>query len=95
MYKTIARVAAIATGSLLLAGTVAIATATPRSQGAGPRPMSFAALEQKAIAMGIRPTELKIGYRTAEIDGRDRDGREVEIKLDPRSGEVLRRKFDD
>ncbi|WP_326525232.1 PepSY domain-containing protein [Sphingomonas sp.] len=95
MSLSITRVAAIATGSLLLAGTAPVDSATAQPRASAAPSMSFATLEQKAIGMGIRPTELKIGRRVAEIEGRDGQGREVEVKLDPRSGQVLSRKFDD
>lgn len=95
MHKSITRVAAIAIGSMLLAGSGTVSAAHKgRSQARPPATMTFAALEQRAIAMGIRPTELKIKYRTAEIEGRDANGRKVEIKLDPGTGAVLEREFD-
>lgn len=98
MRTSIARIAAIATGSLILAGTAGIGAAPARPGAAPARPqaaITFAALERRALAMGIRPTELKIKRMTAEIEGRDAQGRKVEVTIDPRSGQVLNREFDD
>lgn len=98
MRKPLARVPVIATAAVLLAGVTAIgaASAHPDAGSTDGRPaMSFATLEQHALKLGIRPSELKIEYGLAEIEGRDADGRKVEIKLDARTGATLRREFDD
>jgi hypothetical protein len=97
MRKSIIRVAIVAAGTLLVAGH-AIGAAPARSDAApaASQPsMTFAALEDRAIALGIRPTELKIKGRTAEIEGYDASGRKVEVTIDPRSGAVLNRELDD
>lgn len=98
MRKPLTHVPVIATAAILLAGATTIGAASAQSH-AGPTDqqssMSFAALEQHAHKLGIRPSELKIEYGLAEIEGRDADGRKVEVKLDARTGATLRREFDD
>lgn len=97
MRKSIVSAVTVAAATLLLAGH-AIGAAPGRSgaaPAASPPSMTFAALEDRAIALGIRPTELKIKGGTAEIEGRDADGRQVEVTIDPRTGAVLNREIDD
>ncbi|MBC9033725.1 PepSY domain-containing protein [Sphingomonas sp. JC676] len=92
------RVAAITVAPLLIAApgaTGAAAHPNRTAQLAQPAPITFAGLERRAIARGLRPTELKIKAHTAKIEGRDSQGREVEIRLDLRTGEVLHRELDD
>jgi hypothetical protein len=55
-------------------------------------PMKLPAIEARAVALGVRPTEIEIEGMIAEVEGTDAQGRQVELKLDRRTGEVLHRK---
>lgn len=91
-------VPAVAASAVVLVATATIGTSSfspVTAQARQQSSMTFAALERRATALGIRPTELKIKDRLAEIEGWDRDGRKVEVKIDTQSGEVLHREFDD
>lgn len=97
MRKSIVRAAIVTAATLLVAGhAIGAVPARPDAAPAASQPsMTFAALEDRAIALGIRPTELKIKGRTAEIEGYDASGRKVEVTIDPRSGAVLNCELDD
>lgn len=103
MRKTIVRAVVLSAAAFALAGPSLIGAAPMRSYkgqayngpARAPKSMSFAALERRATDMGIQPTELKVKYRVAEIEGWDSQGRKVEVKLDPATGQVFRHGFDD
>jgi hypothetical protein len=96
MSKFIPHAAALA--AIVLFGPSGVSAESPRSQPAqavrDQGTMTFSALEQQAIGLGVRPVELKIGRRTAAIKGRDRHRRQVELMLDPSNGAVLAREFE-
>jgi len=52
--------------------------------------MSVAAIAAKAEAAGYVVREVERDDGCYEINGRDRDGRRVEIDLNPRTGEIVR-----
>ena len=91
------RAATLTAAATLLAAPAAWLAASARQAGAAApvAPMTFARLEQRAIALGVRASELKIKTRTAEVEGRDASGRKVELTLDSRTGKVLHRDYDD
>jgi uncharacterized membrane protein YkoI len=57
--------------------------------------LSLAEIERRATATGIRVTEIEVKDRLVEVEGRDAQNREVELKMDRRSGEILSRKIED
>ncbi len=81
----------IAAACLSLA-TPSIATAQTQQAAA---PLSLGALEQRLAADGFRIVEIERYANSVEVKGYDRTGQCVEMYLDPRTGEVLRRERDD
>lgn len=69
-----------------------IATAQTRQAAA---PLSLGVLEQRLAADGFRIVEIERYANSVEVKGYDRTGQCVEMYLDPRTGEVLRRERDD
>jgi hypothetical protein len=72
-------------------GSVAIAAAPA---GTTPDLLSLGDLEQRMVAQGITIKEIELKQLVAEIEGKDAQGRKVELVVDRRSGEVLARKPD-
>ena len=70
-------------GLTLLAMPLSAAPAKPAV------PMQLPAIQARAIALGIQPTEFEIKGMIAEVEGTDAQGRKVELVLDRRTGEVL------
>ncbi|MGH8178353.1 MAG: PepSY domain-containing protein [Steroidobacter sp.] len=62
---------------------------------AGEKTLSVAELESRVQAQGIKLTEMEIEGLLLEVEGRDAEGREVELVLDRRTGEILSKRFDD
>jgi hypothetical protein len=56
--------------------------------------MSLGDLESRMTAQGITIHEIELRERVAEIEGRDAQGRKVELLVDRRSGEILSQKLD-
>lgn len=59
-----------------------------------PNLLSLGDLEQRMAAQGITIKEIELKQLVAEIEGKDAQGRKVELMVDRRSGEVLSRKPD-
>ncbi|MBB6093590.1 hypothetical protein HNQ60_002471 [Povalibacter uvarum] len=59
-----------------------------------PNLLSLGDLEQRMTAQGITIKEIELKQLVAEIEGKDAQGRKVELVVDRRSGEVLARKPD-
>lgn len=56
--------------------------------------LSLGDLESRMTAQGITIREIELRDRVAEIEGRDAQGRKVELLVDRRSGEILSQKPD-
>lgn len=86
----------IAITALCVAGTAAVAgTALAQDQQRVTRTgnIGSADLEQRARAQGITTVkEIEFEGRLAEVEGRDAQGRKVEIVFDRSTGEVLSHK---
>jgi hypothetical protein len=78
---------AILTAILAFLGTAASAQTTAPLLGLGE-------LESRMTAQGITIREIELRDRVAEIEGRDAQGRKVELLVDRRSGEILSQKPD-
>jgi len=90
----------------LVAGALAIATVGV-SAGADSAPvwnakvavpagvLSVGDIESRLGAQGIKVKEVEIRDLIAEVEAYDPQGREVELVIDRRSGEMLAQKFDD
>ncbi len=83
--------------SIVLAGTLLAGLATPVladhercAAVAADQWMSIERIVSKVEAMGYRVTEAKRSKGCWEVEGRDRNGAEIELRLDPVSGEVVR-----
>jgi hypothetical protein len=83
---------AIAATLLIFAGGVALAQTTAPATSANV--LSIADIESRMVAQGITIEEIELRDMVAEVDGRDASGREVELLVDRRSGEILSRKLD-
>ena len=56
--------------------------------------LSLGELESRLTAQGITIREIELRSLVAEIEGRDAQGRKVELLVDRRSGEILSQKPD-
>lgn len=56
--------------------------------------LSVGEIESRLTAQGIKVKEIEVRDLLAEVEGYDAQGREVEIVLDRRSGEILSHKYD-
>ena len=83
--------AVIAAPLLIFAGLSLAQTQAQAPAGA----LSVAEIESRVVAQGISIEEIELRDSVVEIEGRDASGREVELLLDRRTGEILSRKFDD
>lgn len=91
-----AGVAALATGFSVLA----IQVGAQETQAPAPAPttpsnaLSLCDLESRLTAQGISMREMELKDLVVEVEGRDAQGRKVELLIDRRSGEILSRKLD-
>jgi uncharacterized membrane protein YkoI len=52
-------------------------------------------IEREARTQGLRIEEIEMDDGVYEVEGRDSKGREVELKIHPRTGKVVSREVDD
>lgn len=57
--------------------------------------LNAAEIESRLAAQGIRVKEIKIRDLIAKVEGYDAQGREIEVVIDRRNGEMLAHEFDD
>lgn len=57
--------------------------------------LSVGDIESRLTAQGIKVKEIEVRDLLAEVEGYDAQGREVELVIDRRSGELLSHKYDD
>lgn len=85
--------AVAAAGSVL---TFAVAPSFGQDQrAAGAKTLSLAELESGLTAQGMKVTEMDVKDLLLEVEAYDADGREIELVLDRRTGEILSKRFDD
>ncbi len=87
----------IAIASLLFAAALPAAaqSRSPAPSAASAPSMSLGDIEDRFTADGFRIVEIERYANVIEVKGYDRQGECVEIYLDRRSGDVLRRERDD
>lgn len=56
--------------------------------------LSVGDIESRLTAQGIKVKEIEVRDLLAEVEGYDAQGREVEVVIDRRSGEILSHKYD-
>jgi hypothetical protein len=56
--------------------------------------LSLGDIESRLTAQGITIREIELRDAVVEVEGRDAQGREIELLVDRRSGEILSRKLD-
>lgn len=56
--------------------------------------LSVGEIEARLGAQGIKVKEIEVHDLLAEVEGYDAQGREIEVVLDRRSGEMLSHKYD-
>jgi hypothetical protein len=56
--------------------------------------LSLGDIESRMTAQGITIREIELRDAVIEVEGRDAQGRQVELLVDRRSGEILSRKLD-
>lgn len=86
---------ALAASLSLAAAPVAAAQTSNSTQAAASSSVSLSDIEQCLAADGFRIVEIERYSSTIEVKGFDRNGSCMEIYLDSRSGETLRREQDD
>ncbi len=57
--------------------------------------LSAGEIESRLTAQGIKVKEIEIKDLIAEVDGYDAQGREIDLIMDRRTGEMLSHRFDD
>ncbi|SRR5690554_2317071 len=68
------------------------ATASPAAQE---KLLSLGEIESRLDQQGVKMKEIEIRDKVLEIEGYDEQGREIELVVDRRTGEILSRRFDD
>jgi hypothetical protein len=61
---------------------------------AAPDVLSLGDIESRLTAQGIQIREIEIKDLVVEVEGRDAQGRKIELLVDRRSGEILSQKLD-
>jgi hypothetical protein len=61
---------------------------------AAPDVLSLGDIETRLTAQGIQIREVEIKDLVVEVEGRDAQGRKIELLVDRRSGEILSQKLD-
>lgn len=56
--------------------------------------LSLGDIESRLAAQGIKIQEIELRDLVVEVEGRDAQGRKVELLVDRRSGEILSQKLD-
>lgn len=92
------RAAVVAIGLITAAGLgVAAAQTTPAQKpvvAAADNLLSMSDIESRLSAQGIKVREVEVRNVVLEVEGYDADGREVELLVDRRNGEILSHQFD-
>lgn len=57
--------------------------------------LSLTEIESRLTAQGIRVSEMEVHDKVLEVEGRDAQGRKIDLIVDRRNGEILSRKLDD
>ena len=78
--------------TVLLASALAIFAVTAGAQTTGM--LGLGEIESRMTAQGITIREIELHDRVVEVEGRDAQGRKVELLIDRRSGEILSQKPD-
>lgn len=89
----------VATWTAALAGILAFMSlsvgAQQASTPAATSPvLSLGDIESRLTAQGITIREIELRDSVVEVEGRDAQGRKVELLVDRRNGEILSRKLD-
>ena len=88
---TAAWIAAVTCALSLLAIDAGAQTPPP---AASAQTIGLGEIESRLAAQGITIHEIELHDRVAEVEGRDAQGRKVELLVDRRSGEILSQKPD-
>jgi hypothetical protein len=78
-----------ASASLALAQTPAAPAAPAANQ------LTLAEIESRVVSEGLTLKEIDLRDRLVEVEAYDANGREVDLVIDRRTGEILSRRFDD
>jgi hypothetical protein len=78
-----------ASASLVLAQTPAAPAAAPANQ------LTLAEIESRVASEGLTVKEIDVRDRLVEVEAYDANGREVDLVIDRRTGEIVSRRFDD
>ena len=90
----------ISTATWIAASTCALSLLAIEAGGQTPPPAAVAKMlglgeiESRLTAQGITIREIELRDVVVEVEGRDAQGRKVELLLDRRSGEILSQKPD-
>lgn len=99
----LSRAAAVAAVLIAAAGLGVASAQTapvekPAAKSAAATPvklLSLSEIESRLSAEGIKVREVEVRDLLLEVEGYDADGREIEVMVDRRSGEILSRRFDE
>jgi hypothetical protein len=80
--------------TVLIAAAAGVQAQDPKP-AAAENVLSIAEIESRLTAQGIKVEEIEVRDLVAEVEGRDSTGREIDLVVDRRTGEILSRKFDD
>ena len=80
----------------LLAGILALMSLSAGAQQASSPPLclSLGDIESRLTAQGITIREIELRDPVVEVEGRDAQGRKIELLVDRRNGEILSQKLD-
>ena len=69
--------------------------ATSAPQPSTSNVLSLSEIESRLEAQGLRVKEMEVHDKVLDVEAYDAQGRELDLIVDRRSGEILSRKFDD
>jgi len=95
MTMHIGKAAGFLAAALIVGGSGAAVWAQAPKVTVPANVLSVGDIESRLTTQGIKVKEIEVRDLLAEVEGYDAQGREVELVLDRRSGEVLSHKYDD
>lgn len=92
VFRTLPASALIAVAALTVSVPLALAQTTPASPPANS--LTLAEIETRLASEGLTIHELEVRDRLVEVEAYDANGREIDLVIDRRTGEIVSRKLD-